>query len=248
VSTANAKLNNYIDINRDSAIAYEQRMVDHPTFRAERGLSRQGVDIVAGVDEVGRGPLAGPVAAGAVVLPAGIRASGRFRWLSRVRDSKQLTPAQREEIAPHIWEHAQAASVAFVSVEAIDRIGIAEASRQAMLAAIGGLSVQPHHLLIDAFRLAACSIAQTAIIRGDATSFSIACASIIAKVTRDRAMDYYHEAFPAFGFDHNKGYATAEHMQAIQLHGPCDLHRRSFSPVREMLTADAPEIRAFVPV
>jgi len=223
-------------------------MVDHPTFTAERGLWAQGIEFVAGVDEVGRGPLAGPVAAGAVVLPAGVRASGRFRWLSRVRDSKQLAPSQREEIAPRIWEHAQAAAVAFVPVEAIDRIGIAEASRQAMLAAIGGLSARPQHLLIDAFRLPACSIDQTALIRGDATSFSIACASIIAKVARDRAMDQYHEVFPKFGFDHNKGYGTAEHIQAIQKQGPCELHRRSFKPVREMLTADAPETLAFVPV
>jgi ribonuclease HII len=165
-----------------------------------------------------------------------------------VRDSKQLAPSQREKIAPRIWEHAQAASVAFVSVEAIDRIGIAEASRQAMLAAIGGLSVRPQHLLIDAFRLSACSINQTALIRGDVTSLSIACASIIAKVARDRAMDQYHEVFPKFGFDHNKGYGTTEHIEAIQLHGPCDLHRRTFAPVREMLISNGSELRSSVPI
>lgn len=223
-------------------------MADHPTWRAERTLWQQGVDLIAGIDEVGRGPLAGPVAAAAVVLPAGIRASGRFRWLSRVRDSKQLEPSQREEIAPFVWEYAAAAAVAFVSVETIDRIGIAEASRQAMLAAVGDLQERPEHLLIDAFHLAPCSIQQTPIIHGDATSFSIACASIIAKVARDRVMTEHHQTFPDFGFDHNKGYATAEHLQAIRRHGPCTLHRRSFAPVREMLTSSTAEVSLPVPV
>ena len=160
-----------------------------PTFAAERSLWRQGSTLVAGVDEVGRGPLAGPVAAGAVLLPQGIRASGRFRWLSHVRDSKQLAPSARAELAHLIWEHALAAAVAFVSVENVDRLGIAEAARQAMLGAVGDLRCRPQHLLIDAFRLPACSLPQSPIAGGDATSLSIACASIIAKVARDRLME-----------------------------------------------------------
>lgn len=208
-------------------------MRDRPTFAAERLLWEQGVGVVAGVDEVGRGPLAGPVAAGAVVLPQG----ARFRWLSRVRDSKQLTPEVREELAGRIWEGAVAAAVAFISVEAVDCIGIAEASRQAMLAAVGDLRTRPQHLLIDAFRLPACSLAQTPIIRGDATSLSIACASIIAKVARDRFMDVQEILYPGYAFMTNKGYFTAEHADALHRLGPCDIHRRSFSPVREMVAA-----------
>ncbi len=210
-------------------------MASRPSFSAEASLWSHGIDYVAGVDEVGRGPLAGPVAAGAVVLPPRIRAAGRYRWLSRVNDSKQLSPEAREELAPLIWEHSLAAGVAFVPVEPLDRIGIAEASRQAMLGAVGALSERPQHLLIDAFRLPACSLPQTPIIGGDALSRSIACASIIAKVARDHFMDQQELLFPGYGFFTNKGYATSEHMNALRDIGPCALHRRSFAPVREML-------------
>lgn len=211
-----------------------------PSFTAERSIWAQGPEFVAGVDEVGRGPLAGPVAAGAVVLPPGIRFAGRFRWLRHVRDSKQLSAATREELAPLIWRHSVAAAVAFVSVESIDRIGIAEASRQAMLGAVGDLAVRPGHLLIDAFRLPACSLGQTPIIGGDASSVSIACASIIAKVARDRLMVASDPTYPGYGFSSNKGYATREHMLAIRELGPSSQHRRSFSPVRDMLQLPLP--------
>lgn len=210
-------------------------MRDRPTFAAERALWESGAGLVAGVDEVGRGPLAGPVAAGAVILAPG----ARFRWLSRVRDSKQLTAETREKLAGRIWEGAVAAAVAFVPVEAVDRIGIAEASRQAMLAAVGDLRKRPEHLLIDAFRLAACRLPQTAIIHGDALSLSIACASIIAKVARDRFMDVQELLYPGYAFMTNKGYYTAEHAEALHRLGPCDIHRRSFAPVREMVAAPA---------
>jgi ribonuclease HII len=156
-----------------------------------------------------------------------------------VRDSKQLTPETREELAHFIWEHSVAAGVGFVDVRSLDRIGIAEASRQAMLSAIGALAERPEHLLIDAFAIPACALPQTPIIRGDALSRSIACASIIAKVARDRLMDQQELLFPGYGFFANKGYATREHMDALTRMGPCDLHRRSFAPVREMVAASA---------
>jgi ribonuclease HII len=214
-------------------------MARPPTFVFESPLWSDGIHLVAGVDEVGRGPLAGPVAAGAVILPRGARAAGRFRWLSRVRDSKQLAPEAREELAHLIWEHALAAGIGFIDVCSLDRIGIAEASRQAMLAAIGAMSLRPSHLLIDAFPIPACSLPQTPIIRGDAQSRSIACASIIAKVARDRLMDQQELLYPGYSFFSNKGYYTPEHADALRRLGPCDLHRRSFSPVREMVHAFA---------
>jgi ribonuclease HII len=206
-------------------------MGDPPTFAAERALWRQGIRLVAGVDEVGRGPLAGPVAAAAVVLPPG----ARFPWLYRVRDSKQLTAELREELAERIWAGALCAAVGFVSVETIDRIGIAESSRQAMLAAVGDLALRPEHLLIDAFRLPACSLQQTPIVDGDCLSLSIACASIIAKVARDRLMEEQDPVYPGYGFSSNKGYATRDHVLAIRRLGPSPIHRRSFAPVREIL-------------
>jgi ribonuclease HII len=210
-------------------------MPSRPNLVFETPLWTSGVDLVAGVDEVGRGPLAGPVAAGAVILPARIRATGRFRWLSRVNDSKQLSSEARAELAPFIWEHALAAGVGFVAVDSLDRIGIAEASRQAQLAAIGALHLRPKHLLLDAFPLPACSIPQTPIIDGDALSRSIACASIIAKVARDRFMDEQEKRYPGYGFISNKGYYTPEHAEALYRMGPSALHRRSFAPVREIL-------------
>lgn len=210
-------------------------MPKRPSFRPERTVWGEGAHLIAGVDEVGRGPLAGPVAAGAVILPMGARAGGRYKFLRHVNDSKKLTPEAREELAPLIWERAVAAGVGFMSVQTIDRIGIAEASRQAMLAAIGSLCVRPQHLLLDAFPLKACNIPQTPIIGGDGLSLSIAAASIIAKVARDRLMDSHDCDFPGYGFLTNKGYYTPEHARAIKDLGPCDLHRRSFSPVKEIL-------------
>jgi ribonuclease HII len=211
-----------------------------PNLAAERALWGQGNDLVAGVDEVGRGPLAGPVAAGAVILPPLSRITGKFRWLKGVNDSKKLLPPVREELSGYIWEHALAAGVGFVSVTTIDRIGIAEASRQAWLGAIAELSVKPAHLLLDAFRLPACRLPQTPIIGGDGKSMSIACASIIAKVARDSWMREQHSAYPGYGFVTNKGYATPEHFAALDRLGPCLLHRRSFSPVKEMVTPRLP--------
>lgn len=211
-----------------------------PDLAAERALWGQGTAFVAGIDEVGRGPLAGPVAAGAVVLPQISRINRHLGWLRCVRDSKQLTAGAREELGGYIWQYAVAAGVGFVPVSAIDRIGIAEASRQAMLGAIAELATKPAHLLIDAFRLPACRLPQTPIIDGDEKVMSIACASIIAKVARDRVMLEEHGSYPGYGFVTNKGYATREHFAALDRLGPCVLHRRSFSPVREMVAPRLP--------
>ncbi len=202
-----------------------------PSLDEERSLWRQGLDLVAGVDEVGRGPLAGPVVAAAVILSR----SSDFRWLFHVRDSKELQPSERGELASYIWRDALAVGVGFVSHTAIDRIGIAEANRQAMLRAIGMLRRRPEHLLIDALSLPACSLPQKGIIDGDARCISIAAASIVAKVARDRYMEGRDHTFSGYGFARNKGYATRQHLDALRRLGPCDLHRRSFNPVREML-------------
>ena len=202
-----------------------------PDFAFERRLWRQDVTFVAGVDEVGRGPLAGPVAAGAVIFAP----EPRFRWLKALNDSKKLTTEAREELAPLIWEQALAAAVSFISAETVDRIGIAEASRQAMLGTLGDLCVRPQFLLLDAFPLRACRIDQTPIIGGDGISRSIAAASIIAKVARDRLMAAHDERYPEYGFASHKGYFTSEHAHALREIGPCELHRRSFSPLKELL-------------
>jgi len=209
-----------------------------PDFAFERRLWRQDVALIAGVDEVGRGPLAGPVAAGAVIFAP----EPRFRWLKNVNDSKKLTSEAREELAPLIWEKALAAAVFFISAEMIDRIGIAEASRQAMLGALGDLCVRPQYLLLDAFPLRACRLDQTPIIGGDGLSLSIAAASIIAKVARDRLMAAHGQRYPEYGFASHKGYFTPEHAHALREIGPCELHRRSFSPLKELLLGQQLEL------
>ena len=206
-----------------------------PTLSEERHLWRQGFDLVAGMDEVGRGPLAGPVVAAAVILSP----SADFRWLFHVRDSKELSAAEREELAPYIWRDALAVGVGFVSHTVIDRIGIAEATRHAMLRAVGEMERRPEYLLIDAFSLPACVLPQKGIIDGDARCISIAAASIVAKVARDRFMEQHDQRFAGYGFAQNKGYATRQHLEALRRLGPCPLHRRSFSPVRDMVGAPA---------
>jgi len=209
-----------------------------PDFAFERRLWRRDVTLIAGIDEVGRGPLAGPVAAGAVIFAP----EPKFRWLESVNDSKKLSPEAREELAPLILEKALAAAVFFVSAETIDRIGIAEASRQAMLGALGDLCVRPQYLLLDAFPLRACRLEQTPIIGGDAKSLSIAAASIIAKVARDRLMVAYGQRYPEYGFASHKGYFTSEHARTLREAGPCELHRRSFSPLKELILGEQLEM------
>ncbi len=208
-------------------------MPSAPNLAEERSLWLQGLDLVAGVDEVGRGPLAGPVVAAAVILSP----SSDFRWLFHVRDSKQLSHSHRRELATYIWHDALAVGVGFVSHTAIDRLRIAEATRQAMLRAVGQLPRRPQYLIIDALSLPACSLPHKGIIDGDARCISIAAASIVAKVARDRYMEGQDRRFSGYGFAHNKGYATRRHLEALHRLGPCDLHRRSFAPVRDLLTA-----------
>ncbi len=204
-----------------------------PTLNAEIRCWRQGYRRVAGVDEAGRGPLAGPVLAAAVILDP----DSACQWWSDLRDSKLLVAARREELALLIRDTAEV-GVGAASHEEIDALGLAPAGRLAMARALADLRCRPDHLLLDAFALPEVDLPQRAIIHGDALSASIAAASIIAKVTRDRLMDDYHPCFPVYGFRHNRGYSTPEHRQALVDHGPCLIHRRSFEPVRLALAGE----------
>jgi len=200
-------------------------------MREERRLIKQGYALVAGLDEVGRGALAGPVVAAAVILPRTMK----NHWQDKVRDSKQLTPAQREYLFPHIQETAVAFGIGRVSPDSIDRQGIAAATRLAMKLAVAELSPQPHYLLIDYFKLPEVALPQKGIKFGDSLCLSIACASIVAKVTRDRLMVEMDDAYPGYGLARHKGYATEAHCRNLQRQGPCPVHRRSFMPVKGII-------------
>lgn len=176
---------------------------------------------ICGIDEVGRGPLAGPVVAGAVILPKDCD-------ILYINDSKQLSEKKREELYDIIMEKAVAASVGFASVERIDEINILQATFEAMREAISKLPVSPDILLNDAVTIPQIDIRQVPIIKGDAKSISIGAASIIAKVTRDRLMVEYDQIFPEYGFASNKGYGSAAHIEAIKRIGPCPIHRKTF--------------------
>ena len=200
----------------------------------EQGLWAQGCLSVAGIDEAGRGAWAGPVSAGAVILPADPDILTR---LEGVRDSKLMTPAERETMFDVITANAAAWAVGKSEAEEIDRIGILNATKNAMKRAVAALGVQPDHLLIDYVRLHDVTIPQTGIKHGDMLSLSIACASVLAKVTRDRYMRGEAAAlYPQSGFDQHKGYGTKLHQQALAEFGPCPIHRRSFRPLADELT------------
>jgi ribonuclease HII len=188
-------------------------------FSFEREYS--DYEYICGIDEVGRGPLAGPVVAGAVILPKDCD-------LLYLNDSKKLTENKREELYDKIMESAVSAAIGYGSPERIDEINILQADYEAMKEAIGKLTVKPTLLLNDAVTLPDMDIKQVPIIKGDAKSASIAAASIIAKVTRDRMMVEYAKIFPEYGFDSNKGYGSAAHIEALKKYGPCPIHRRSF--------------------
>jgi ribonuclease HII len=195
-----------------------------PTDLFETEARRCGYRLVAGLDEAGRGPLAGPVVAAAVILPRRCLPAG-------LNDSKQLTEAERERLHDEIRQRAVGIGVGRASEREIDEMNILEATRLAMGRAIQALPSVPDYLLLDAIDLPAIHLPQRAIIKGDALSVSIAAASVIAKVTRDRLMDDYHRQYPQYNFLAHKGYGTAEHLRMLAAHGPCAIHRRSFRPV-----------------
>ncbi len=199
-----------------------------PADEFEQEARRCGYRRIAGLDEAGRGPLAGPVVAAAVILPVHVRLVG-------VDDSKQLSEAERERLYPAILEKAVGVGIGYADAGEIDTLNILEATRLAMRRAIENLAPPPDYLLTDAVTLPAVRIPLRPIIKGDAFSLSIAAASIIAKVTRDRLMAAYHERFPQYNFLSHKGYGTAEHLQLLARFGPCAIHRRTFAPVREAI-------------
>jgi ribonuclease HII len=197
-------------------------------LRFERHLWKKGVSLVAGIDEAGRGPLAGPVVAAAAILPVGFSVVG-------VDDSKQLAEAVREELFEALMAPGTLLcyGVGMAEPAEIDRLNILQATYQAMRRAVAALPVQPKHVLIDGLAVPAFPRPQTALVGGDGRSLSIAVASIIAKVTRDRIMRNWHSQFPRYDFYHNKGYGTPAHLESLQIHGPCSIHRRSFAPVAQ---------------
>ena len=199
----------------------------------ERELWQQGLARVAGVDEAGRGPLAGPVSAAAVILPPAWAQTGLPPELAGLNDSKQLTEAQREGFYKFIINCAELQqAVVLVEASRIDTINILQATHEAMNAALARLSPAPQHALVDGRPVNTMRVPQTALVKGDARSYSIAAASVLAKVTRDRLMLEYHQQWPEYGFAGHKGYGTAQHLAAIAQHGPCPIHRRSFAPLK----------------
>ncbi len=210
IQTAEKQYNAYLDeIERcDYMLSYEQELYDN------------GAEFIAGVDEVGRGPLAGPVVTCAVVLPKGEK-------ILYANDSKKLSKIMRDRLYDEIMEKAVSVQISVESVETIDKINILEATKLAMIKSVEGLSVKPSHVLVDATTLN-IDIPQTSIIKGDEKSMSIACASIVAKVYRDRMMESFNELYPNYCFDKNKGYGSAEHIKAIKEHGITPIHRKTF--------------------
>lgn len=214
-------------LRADSVMALEMKRLAK-MFLYEEDLKARGYHPIAGVDEAGRGPLAGPVVAAAVILPNGSA-------LVSLNDSKKLTPARREILADQIKKSALAWSVGISSVEEIFHENIHQAGLKAMRRAVAGLSVKPAHVLVDGFKIDRLEYPQTPIIAGDGLSASIAAASILAKVTRDLMMDSFHKLYPQYGFDRHKGYGTPEHLKALSVYGPCPIHRAGYRPVQECL-------------
>ena len=192
----------------------------------EKELYTQGIHLIAGVDEVGRGPLAGPVVAAAVILPKACKIPG-------LNDSKKIPKAKHKEIYEAVLQNAIAIGVGVKDNHVIDQVNIYEATKLAMMEAIGQLEPQPQHLLIDAMKLD-LPISQTSIIKGDANSLSIAAASIVAKVTRDQMMEEFDCEYPGYDFTQNAGYGTANHLAGLHKLGVTPIHRRSFEPVKSM--------------
>ena len=203
----------------------------------ERELWEKGLEVVAGVDEAGCGPLAGPVVAAACVFPSAWLQTGLCSQLRGLNDSKQLTEEQREKYFEVLTTRPEIRyRIASVDVEMIGRINIRQAAWRAMHRALDQLDPRPRHVLVDGLRISWLPYEQTALVQGDARSYSIAAASVLAKVTRDRMMVEFDKQFPSYGFAEHKGYATPQHLEAIQQHGPCPIHRRTFSPFRPVET------------
>jgi ribonuclease HII len=203
-----------------------------PSLAHERAARRVGHALVAGVDEVGRGSWAGPVVAAAVILP--LHRRGLIKTLECVRDSKQLSAAQRRHAYGAIFASGAVVSLGWASHHVVDRVGLAYANRRAMCRAIAGLASAPDVVLLDHFALPECALPQVCITHGDAQCLSIAAASIVAKVFRDDCMDTFERRYPGYGFSQHKGYGTAGHRAALAILGISPLHRRSFGPVAEL--------------
>lgn len=202
-------------------------------FAFERALWRRGLKRVAGVDEAGRGPLAGPVLAAAVILPPEWAATGLPADLKGLNDSKQLTANQRERFFAAIMARPEVQfGLGEATVETIDAVNILRATYQAMNQALAGLQSVPEHVLVDGLPVPTIKFPQTALVEGDCRSFSIAAASVLAKVTRDHLMRELDRLYPHYGFADHKGYGTERHLLALAQHGPCPIHRRSFAPLR----------------
>ena len=206
-------------------------MLLKPTFIEEKLLEAQGYRLIAGVDEAGRGALAGPVVAAAVILPCCIKTP----WLNLIKDSKQLTPVRREFLFHNIHETAIAIGIGIVPHKVIDDQGIIRATQLAMKQAIDQLSPPAESLLIDYMHLPEVMLPQKGITNGDSLCFSIACASIIAKVTRDRLMVELDKTYPGYGLAQHKGYGTKGHMVSLRRLGPSSIHRQSFQPVKVVI-------------
>lgn len=204
-----------------------------PTLDEEKKLLSRGIKLIAGVDEVGRGPLAGPVVAAAVVFK---NFNNDIQDIG-IKDSKKLSLKQREKIFKILTDHPDINyTIGIISESAIDKINILQASLAAMKKAVSQLKVQPEFLLIDGqFTLEDMVISQKAVVSGDEKVFSIAAASVIAKVTRDRMMLEYGLKYPLYGFDKHKGYGTKTHLEALKKYGPCEIHRKSFGPVKKLI-------------
>jgi ribonuclease HII len=202
-------------------------------FEFERALWQKNVTRVAGVDEAGRGPLAGPVVAAAAILPSQWAETGLPRELEGLNDSKQLTEVQREKFFAFITTCGEIEfAVAEVDAAQIDELNILQATHRAMNDALAKLNPQPQHALVDGRPVRTMRVTQTAIVQGDARSYSIAAASVLAKVTRDRLMLEFHAQFPEYGFAAHKGYGTVRHLAAIEKFGACLIHRKSFAPLK----------------
>lgn len=205
----------------------EMQRVD-ALYKYEYKFQKQGIEYIAGVDEAGRGPLAGPVFVAAVILPIGL-------YIPKINDSKKISAKVRESIYELLLKEAIAIERSIVDEKTIDRINIYQATINGMYNAILSLKTKPQQVLIDAVPLERLDIPSLSLIKGDAISASIAAASIVAKVERDHMMDEYDKMYPEYGFAQHKGYGTAQHVAALKKYGPCPIHRRSFEPVKSLV-------------